>query len=157
MSGPVIVVHGGCGSPASGRLRDEDGYHRELSAAVDAAAAGLDSGGAAVDAAQAAVQVLEDAPQFNAGRGSVLTVDGGVEMDAAVMTGHDRRAGAVAVVTTVRNPVALARDLRLMGSVPQVEPNGNRERCRQRPALAPGRRVAIAHIEQQGGQRGPGG
>jgi len=53
--------------------------------------------------------VLEDAPVFNAGRGSVLTSDGTVEMDAAVMCGRTLRAGAVAAVTTVRNPVSLAR------------------------------------------------
>ena len=74
---PVIVVHGGCGSPASGRLRDEEGYHRELAAAVDAARRRPGRRRRALDAAQAAVQLLEDAPQFNAGRGSVLTLDGG--------------------------------------------------------------------------------
>jgi beta-aspartyl-peptidase (threonine type) len=74
--------------------------------------------GTALDAAQAAVEVLEDAPQFNAGRGSVLTGEGSVEMDAAVMDGSTLEAGAVAVITTVRHPVALARVV--MDSTPHV-------------------------------------
>lgn len=105
----TIVVHGGCGNPRGDSLPDEAGYHRELTSAVEAAAAALHDGGTAIDAAQAAVEVLEDAPQFNAGRGSVLTSDGSVEMDAALMSGHDRRAGAVAAVGTPRHAVALAR------------------------------------------------
>jgi L-asparaginase / beta-aspartyl-peptidase len=108
-SGPVVVVHGGCGNPRDDRLPDEDASHAALRAAVDAASALLESGGPALDAAQAAVEVLEDAPQFNAGRGSVITVDGVAEMDAAVMDGRTRQAGAVAAVETVRHPVALAR------------------------------------------------
>src|SRR5205814_10692558 len=63
----------------------------------------------ALAAVEAAVRVLEDEPVFNAGRGSVLTSAGTVEMDAAVMCGRTLRAGAVAAVTTVRNPVSLAR------------------------------------------------
>lgn len=105
----TIVVHGGCGNPRGDSLRDEAGYHDALRAAVEVAGTALRRGGLALDAAQAAVESLEDAPQFNAGRGSVLTADGSVEMDAALMSGHDRRAGAVAAVTTPRNPVALAR------------------------------------------------
>ena len=106
---PTIVVHGGCGNPAGDTVRDEPAYHDALRAAVDGADAILGAGGTALDAAQTAVASLEDAPQFNAGRGSVLTIDGHVEMDAALMDGWDGRAGAVAVVETVRNPVALAR------------------------------------------------
>ena len=72
----TIVVHGGCGNPAADAIADEHAYHDALRAAVDAADAVLRDGGAALDAAQAAVESLEDAPQFNAGRGSVLTADG---------------------------------------------------------------------------------
>jgi beta-aspartyl-peptidase (threonine type) len=108
----TIVVHGGCGNPRGDSIRDEHDYHHELRAAVEAADAALREGGQAIDAAQAAVESLEDAPQFNAGRGSVLTADGAVEMDAALMSGHDRRAGGVAAVTTVRHAVALARAVR---------------------------------------------
>jgi L-asparaginase / beta-aspartyl-peptidase len=105
---PVIVVHGGCGNPAGAAVRDEAPYHRGLADALEAGWAALGSGGA-LDAVQAAVESLEDCPLFNAGRGSVLTGDGEVEMDAAVMLGSDGSAGAVAAVTRVRHPVALAR------------------------------------------------
>jgi L-asparaginase / beta-aspartyl-peptidase len=104
---PVIVVHGGCGNPAGGAVRDEAPYHRALEEALAAGWAALEAG--ALDAVQAAVESLEDCPLFNAGRGSVLTGDGEVEMDAAVMLGSDGHAGAVAAVTGVRHPVALAR------------------------------------------------
>jgi beta-aspartyl-peptidase (threonine type) len=69
----------------------------------------LEGGGSSLDAVQAAVESLEDSPLFNAGRGSVLTADGVVEMDASIMSGADLRAGAVAAVTGVRHAVALAR------------------------------------------------
>jgi beta-aspartyl-peptidase (threonine type) len=114
----TIAVHGGCGNPPGDEIRDEPARHDALRAAVEAADAVLASGGGALDGAQAAVEVLEDAPQFNAGRGSVLTADGIPEMDAAVMSGHDRRAGAVAAVETVRHPVALARAV--METTPHV-------------------------------------
>jgi isoaspartyl peptidase/L-asparaginase-like protein (Ntn-hydrolase superfamily) len=105
----TVVVHGGCGNPRGDSIAGEEDYHGALRAAVAAADAVLDRGGPALDAAQAAVESLEDAPQFNAGRGSVLTADGSVEMDAALMNGPDRRAGAVAAVSTPRHAVALAR------------------------------------------------
>ena len=80
-----------------------------LSAALEAGAAILSSGGSALDAVEAAARVLEDDPAFNAGRGSVLAHDGQVELDAAIMDGRDRRAGAVAGVRTTRAPISLAR------------------------------------------------
>ena len=113
---PTIVVHGGCGTPAGKTIADEPSYHDALATAVEAAERSLSGGGTAIDAAQAAVESLEDAPQFNAGRGSVLTADGFVEMDAALMSGG--RAGAVAAVETVRHPVALARAV--MEATPHV-------------------------------------
>ena len=90
-------------------MEDEQRYHSGLEEAVLAAAAALTAGAGALGAAQAAVARLEDDPVFNAGRGSVLTAEATVEMDAAVMCGRTARAGAVAAVTTVRHPVALAR------------------------------------------------
>jgi beta-aspartyl-peptidase (threonine type) len=69
----------------------------------------LREGGSALDAVGAAVLVLEESPWFNAGKGAVFTADGTHELDAAIMEGHTRRAGAVAGVTTVRNPIRLAR------------------------------------------------
>jgi beta-aspartyl-peptidase (threonine type) len=102
-------VHGGCGNPSGGTVEHEEDYHRGLEEAVLAAAAALTAGAGAVGAAQAAVSRLEDNPIFNAGRGSVLTADATVELDAAIMCGRTGRAGAVAAVTTVRHPVAVAR------------------------------------------------
>jgi L-asparaginase / beta-aspartyl-peptidase len=98
-------VHGGAG----GRVPSDEGpFHEALARALGAGWAALSASGA-LDAAQAAVEILEDAPEFNAGRGSVLTSAGTVEMDAAVAVGPDRTTGAVACVTRVRNPVRLAR------------------------------------------------
>lgn len=106
---PAILVHGGCGNPTGGTVEHEQDFHDGIEVAVAAAAALLAAGGSAVDAAQAAVARLEDHPAFNAGRGSVLTSDATVEMDAAIACGRTRRTGAVAAVTSVRHPVTLAR------------------------------------------------
>lgn len=106
-----LVIHGGAGVIERARLTPEQ--DREIRAALDRAlAAGqevLAGGGAALDAVEAAVRVLEDDPHFNAGRGSVFTWDGHIEMDAAIMDGRDRNAGAVTGVTATRNPIRLAR------------------------------------------------
>jgi beta-aspartyl-peptidase (threonine type) len=109
VAGPIVVVHGGAGrGPEGGEAAA--GPHREaLTEAVEAARAELAGGGSALDAAVAAVVVLEDCPLFNAGRGAVPTEAGAYELDAAAMDGRDRRAGAVAAVVGVRNPVRLAR------------------------------------------------
>jgi L-asparaginase / beta-aspartyl-peptidase len=102
----TIVVHGGAGT------RDA-ASEPARAAAVDAAAAAgwavLAAGGSSLDAVVAAVTRLEDDPLFNAGLGSVLTEDGTVEMDASIMSGNGLRAGAVAMVRGVCNPIALAR------------------------------------------------
>ena len=86
----AVVVHGGAGNRP---VADERPYHEALRAAVDTAVSVLAHG--ALAAAIAAVEVLEDAPLFNAGRGSVPTTEGTIEMDAAVMDGAGGRAGAV--------------------------------------------------------------
>lgn len=106
-----LVVHGGAGSITRGMLtaEGEAAIRNGLAAALEAGALVLEAGGNALDAVEAAARVLEDDPAFNAGRGAVLTRDGAIELDAAIMDGRDRRAGAVAGVMTVRNPVSLAR------------------------------------------------
>jgi len=106
-----LVIHGGAGVIEKANITPEK--ERELRSGLDRAlAAGskiLDSGGTSLDAVEAAVRVLEDDPNFNAGRGSVLTYDGRTEMDASIMEGRTRAAGAVTGVTTTRNPISLAR------------------------------------------------
>ena len=104
----AIVVHGGAGGPISDPERG-DRMRAGAAAAVEAGHAVLAAGGAALDAVEAAVVVLEDDPEFNAGRGAALTEYGRVELDASIMDGPTRAAGAVAAVRGVRNPVRAAR------------------------------------------------
>ncbi len=120
MSPIAIAVHGGAGTldPAAMTPEKEKAYRAALSAAVQRGHRLLAAGGSALDAVEAAVRVLEDTPLFNAGRGSVFTADGGHQMDAAIMRGDDLRAGAVAAVQNVKNPVSLAR--RVMERSPHV-------------------------------------
>jgi beta-aspartyl-peptidase (threonine type) len=103
---PSIIVHGGAGP-----IKDNSLAAR-LEGCKAAALAGwaiLQQGGAALDAVEAAVVGLEDNPLFNAGTGSTLNSLGKIEMDAAIMEGHSLRAGAVAAVSGVKNPINLAR------------------------------------------------
>jgi len=112
---PAIAVHGGAGTAASD---DPEPYRRGVSRAAEAGLRVLLAGGSALDAAQAACVVLEDDPAFNAGTGSCLTSSGEVEMDASCMDGETLRAGAVACVKTVKNPIVLSR--RVLDDTPHV-------------------------------------
>ncbi|WP_353203628.1 isoaspartyl peptidase/L-asparaginase [Sphingomonas sp.] len=107
----TLVLHGGAGqmTRATVTVAQAEGARAALSRALDAGAAILTGGGAALDAVEAAVRVLEDDPHFNAGRGAALTQDGVAELDAAIMDGSDRNAGAVAGVSATRHPVSAAR------------------------------------------------
>jgi beta-aspartyl-peptidase (threonine type) len=107
----TLMLHGGAGQMTRDTipLAQAEGARAALGRALDAGAAVLADGGAALDAVEAAVRVLEDDPHFNAGRGAALTHDGVAELDAAIMDGRDRAAGAVAGVTATRHPVTLAR------------------------------------------------
>jgi L-asparaginase / beta-aspartyl-peptidase len=106
-----IAVHGGAGTMAREAMTDERQaeYEAALAGALDAGAAVLEAGGSALDAVEAAVMLLEDDPKFNAGRGAVFSYNGLNELDAAIMDGRDRSAGAVTGVTHIRNPIRLAR------------------------------------------------
>ena len=106
-----IAIHGGAGTMAPDRMTEaqQAEYKAALAAALDAGAAVLAAGGSALDAVEAVVVVLEDDPKFNAGRGAVFTYNGTNELDAAIMDGRDRSAGAVTGVTHIKNPVRLAR------------------------------------------------
>src|SRR5437870_6209893 len=102
---PSIIVHGGAGAA----LENAETYRPGIRAAVAAGWAVLVAGGRALDAVEAAVRSLENDERFNAGRGSVLTSAGTVEMDASIMEGDRLACGAVAAVSRVANPITLAR------------------------------------------------
>ena len=108
-----LVIHGGAGSMGSGEMDREleSSALAGLEEALSAGASRLVANGSALDAVEAAVRILEESPCFNAGRGSVLAHDGHIELDAAMMDGRTRRAGAVAGLRTTRAPVSLARVL----------------------------------------------
>ena len=115
-----FAIHGGAGTISREDMtREEDAAHRAaLQAALDAGAKVLDEGGTAMDAVEAAILLLEDEPRFNAGRGAVYTWEGSHELDASIMDGATRDAGAVAGVTNIRNPILLAR--KVMTDSPHV-------------------------------------
>jgi beta-aspartyl-peptidase (threonine type) len=108
-----LVFHGGAGSE---RIAHDDPAHEAqaragLEQALSAGSDILGRGGSAVDAVEAVGRELEENPCFNAGRGSVLTEQGEVELDAAIMDGRTRAAGAVSGLKTTRAPISLARHL----------------------------------------------
>jgi len=106
----VIVIHGGAASlPDNLSDIERQQLKDTLNAALRKGGELLEAGGSSLDAVQAAIRVLEDSGRLDAGRGSVFDHDGGVELDAAIMNGADRRAGAVASVRHFANPVDLAR------------------------------------------------
>jgi beta-aspartyl-peptidase (threonine type) len=107
----TLVIHGGAGVMERARMTPEREHQQRagLTDALNAGKAILARGGSALDAVEAAVRVLEDHPGFNAGRGAVFTYEGINELDAAIMDGRDRSAGAVAGLTRTRNPVSAAR------------------------------------------------
>ncbi len=105
-----LVIHGGAGTldPARSSARIDAGYEQALAAALAAGHAVLAGGGSSVDAVVAAIAVMEDSPLFNAGRGAVFSHEGHNELDASIMDGASRAAGAVAAVRTIRNPIRAA-------------------------------------------------
>jgi beta-aspartyl-peptidase (threonine type) len=107
----ALAIHGGAGTIERGALSSdkERAYRTAMSAALEAGAAVLRRGGSSLDAVEATIRLLEDDPLFNAGRGAVFTADGRNELDASIMDGSTRQAGAVAGVTRTRNPISLAR------------------------------------------------
>ncbi|MCG9702375.1 isoaspartyl peptidase/L-asparaginase family protein [Vibrio natriegens] len=108
-----IAIHGGAGTILREQMSDslQQAILTDLEAAAKAGHQILANGGASLDAVVAAVKVLEDSPHFNAGKGSVLTHNEMVEMDASIMDGSNLAAGAVAGVRHIKNPIELARDV----------------------------------------------
>src|ERR1043166_178230 len=106
-----LVIHGGAGTIERGSMTPEKEreYRAGLERALTAGYEILSRGGSSLDATQAAVRVLEDDPHFNAGRGSVFTSAGTNEMDASIMDGKTLKAGAVANLRHIKNPIGLAR------------------------------------------------
>lgn len=107
----ALAIHGGAGTITRSLMTPEKEaiYTKGLQDALSAGNAVLAGGGNALDAVEVAVVALENNPLFNAGKGAVFTHDGKHEMDAAIMYGPDRSAGAVASIASVKNPIALAR------------------------------------------------
>ena len=108
-----IAVHGGAGTLVKGLMTEalETQYKNTLKAAREAGFQVLKSGGTSLDAVETSVKILENSPLFNAGKGSVFTAEGTHEMDAAIMEGKHLEAGAVSLITGIKNPVSLARDV----------------------------------------------
>jgi beta-aspartyl-peptidase (threonine type) len=117
---PALVIHGGAGTITRKNMSEdmEQAYREVLKEALETGYAILDNGGSAAEAVIAAVMVMEDSPLFNAGKGSVFTNEGKNEMDAAIMEGEYRNAGAVAGITTIKNPVKAAFEV--MDNSPHV-------------------------------------
>ncbi|MEP7349792.1 MAG: isoaspartyl peptidase/L-asparaginase [Sphingorhabdus sp.] len=107
----TLVIHGGAGSMERGRLppERETAARAGLTAALEAGSAVLDKGGSALDAVGAAIIVMEDDPNFNAGKGAVFTYKGVNELDASIMDGKTLGAGAVTGARHTKNPILLAR------------------------------------------------
>jgi beta-aspartyl-peptidase (threonine type) len=107
----AIAIHGGAGTLLKSEMSPEKEkvYLMALEKALKAGHEVLKNSGSALDAVEVAVQAMEDSPLFNAGKGSVFTADGSHEMDASIMTGNGRMAGAVCGITGVKNPIHLAR------------------------------------------------
>jgi L-asparaginase / beta-aspartyl-peptidase len=120
-----LVIHGGAGviEPSRTTPETDAAIRAALDRALEAGSAILATGGRALDAVEAAVRLLEDDPNFNAGYGSVFTWEETHELDASIMDGATRAAGAVAGVTATKNPISLARAV--MEKSPHVFLSGN--------------------------------
>jgi len=107
----VLVIHGGAGTILKSQMtpEKEKGYTDALNEALEKGSAILNQGGSALDAVEASVRILEDNPLFNAGKGAVFTNEGKNELDASIMNGKTLAAGAIAGVTTIKNPISTAR------------------------------------------------
>jgi beta-aspartyl-peptidase (threonine type) len=109
----VLAIHGGAGTILKKNMTSEkeDAYHEALREALEAGKDILNKKGTAIEAVAVAVSVMEDSPLFNAGKGSVYSNSGKNEMEASIMEGEKLRAGAIAGVRNVKNPIQLAKSI----------------------------------------------
>ncbi|KZN46085.1 isoaspartyl peptidase [Pseudoalteromonas luteoviolacea] len=109
----AIAIHGGAGTIEKSRFtpEKEQAYRAKLQEAVEAGYKVLENGGDSLDAITKAINILEDSPFFNAGKGAVYTYDESHELDASIMDGRNRQAGAISGVKHVKNPINLAREV----------------------------------------------
>ena len=107
----VIAIHGGAGTMSRALMTPEQeaNYIKALNEALDIGETILKNGGTSLDAVEKTIMYLEDCPLFNAGKGAVFTHNGKNELDAAIMNGENQKAGAIAGVQTIKNPISLAR------------------------------------------------
>lgn len=119
-----LVIHGGAGTVARENLSPEKeaAYHHVLGEVLKKGYQLLEGGATAIAVVEQCIWIMEDSPLFNAGRGAVLTYEGTHELDAAIMDGRDRQAGAVAGVRGVRHPISAAR--KVMEASPHVMLSG---------------------------------
>lgn len=109
----ALAIHGGSGTLLKKNISSEKetAYKNALEEALEKGTAVLENGGKAIDAVEAAVNSLENCHLFNAGKGSVFTAEGNHEMDASIMDGKTLKAGAVSLISGIKNPISLARDV----------------------------------------------
>src|SRR5699024_3678648 len=109
----VLVIHGGAGTLLPDKMSEdtEKAYRDKLVEALSAGYEKIKNGEQSLDAVTAAIMVMEDSPLFNAGKGAVMTHEGKNELDASIMDGATQDAGAVAGITTVKNPILAARSV----------------------------------------------
>ena len=106
----VLVIHGGAGTITKQTMTNEKetAYREKLTEALKAGFVEIKKGNTSVDAVAASIIVMENSPLFNAGKGAVFTNEGKNEMDAAIMFGKDKSAGAIAGVHKIKNPIKAA-------------------------------------------------
>lgn len=132
--GPItLVIHGGAGTLTRANVNGEKEkvYHAKLEEALDRGYTILEEGGTSLEAVIAAIKTLEDSPLFNAGKGAVFTHEGRNELDAAIMDGSTLMAGAVAGVTTIRNPIDAAYAVMTKSDHVMLVGNGAEEFARE--------------------------
>lgn len=104
-----VVIHGGAGNITKSNLADSSQYIEKLKEVLKKASDTLAKGGTSLDAVEVGIRIMEDSPLFNAGKGAVFNDEGKNELDASIMNGSTLMAGAVAGVTTIKNPISAAR------------------------------------------------